>query len=77
MSELLDIRDPIPGSYVLEVSRRVWSAPCARKKIFSGFSGKRPGLYTIEPVNGRKKFTGTLVQASQVMWLCSSRTVNG
>jgi ribosome maturation factor RimP len=63
VSELLDIRDPIPGSYVLEVSSPGVERTLRKKEDFQRFLGEAARLYTIEPVNGRKKFTGTLVQA--------------
>lgn len=61
VSVLLEVEDPIPGEYVLEVSspgmdRRLFStAQCAR------YVGERVKVRAAELVDGRRNFSGELV----------------
>ena len=60
VSDLLDAYDPIPQSYILEVSSPGVERPLTREKDFERFQGEAVKVYTDQPVDGKKKFNGTL-----------------
>ncbi|MGH6954095.1 MAG: ribosome maturation factor RimP [Alphaproteobacteria bacterium] len=61
ISALLDVEDPIAGSYVLEVSSPGVDRPLVRPKDFERFVGCEARLETKSPINGRRRFRGRLV----------------
>jgi len=60
LSEVLDLSDPIEGSYRLEVSSPGIDRPLTRLKDFSDWAGQEARITLAEPRDGRKQFTGTL-----------------
>jgi ribosome maturation factor RimP len=65
LSELLDGleaegRDPIPGSYRLEVSSPGIDRPLTRLKDYDDWSGHEARITLAEPQGGRKQVSGTL-----------------
>jgi ribosome maturation factor RimP len=60
LSELLDLADPIDGSYRLEVSSPGIDRPLTRLKDFSDWAGHETRITLAEPRDGRKQFTGHL-----------------
>jgi len=60
VSDLLDVHDPVPGSYNLEVSSPGINRPLVKKDDFDRFSGQKIFVRTSEPVEGRRKFKGML-----------------
>lgn len=61
---LLDDRDPIPHSYTLEVSSPGLDRPLRKLADFERFTGEKINLTTYVPVENRRRFKGTLVEAS-------------
>jgi len=61
ISAVLDVEDPISDAYSLEVSSPGIDRPLTRRKDYERFMGHEAKLETIEPVDGRKRFRGTLV----------------
>ncbi|WP_027363807.1 ribosome maturation factor RimP [Desulfotruncus alcoholivorax] len=61
---LLDEKDPIPQSYLLEVSSPGLDRPLKKLADFERFTGERIKLTTFVPVEGKRKFKGKLVHAS-------------
>lgn len=62
LSDLLDEKDPIPGSYTLEVSSPGIDRPLKKDVDFERFAGRNVDVATYTPVyNKRKKFTAELV----------------
>ena len=57
---LLDIEDPIPQEYILEVSSLGLDRPLKQRKDFLRCSGKLIRLITSMAVGGKKNFTGIL-----------------
>lgn len=57
---LIDMQDLIPHGYVLEVSSPGLNRPLKREKDFLRAVGKKVRVKMRSPVNGRRKFTGTL-----------------
>ena len=61
LSAVLDVEDPIPGSYTLEVSSPGIDRPLTRPKDYARWAGHVARLETAEPVEGRRRFKGTLL----------------
>ena len=60
LSEVLDEKDPIEGSYRLEVSSPGIDRPLTRLADFEDWKGHEARITLAEPLNGRKQFSGTL-----------------
>jgi ribosome maturation factor RimP len=60
LSELLDLADPIDGSYRLEVSSPGIDRPLTRLKDYADWVGHETRITLSEPRDGRKQFTGDL-----------------
>jgi ribosome maturation factor RimP len=60
LSEILDLADPIDGSYRLEVSSPGIDRPLTRLKDFTDWAGHEARITLSEPRGDRKQFTGTL-----------------
>lgn len=58
---LLDVEDPLPGSYVLEVSSPGFDRRLRKLEHFERFSGERAKVELRDPLEGRRNFTGRLV----------------
>jgi len=61
LGDVLDVEDPIPTPYRLEVSSPGLDRPLVKPEDFQRFAGQRIVLQTEAPISGRKKFTGELV----------------
>ncbi len=66
---ILDVEDPIPQRYTLEVSSPGLDRPLLSEKDFIRFVGRKARIKTKEAVEGRKNFKATIdsVEAGQVM----------
>ena len=60
LSDVLDLADPIAGSYRLEVSSPGIDRPLTRLKDYGDWKGYDARLTLAEPHEGRKQFTGEL-----------------
>lgn len=60
LSAILDVEDPIPGAYVLEVSSPGIDRPLVREKDFVNWAGFEAKVDMTVPVDGRKRFRGRL-----------------
>ena len=60
LSALLDIEDPIPDAYTLEVSSPGLDRPLVRHKDFARFAGFEARIDTRAPIIDRKRFRGVL-----------------
>jgi len=61
LSAVLDVEDPIPSSYTLEVSSPGIDRPLTRPKDYARWAGHVARLETAEPIEGRRRFKGTLL----------------
>jgi ribosome maturation factor RimP len=61
VSALLDVADPIPGAYVLEISSPGIDRPLVRLADYDRFSGREARIELSAPVDGRKRFRGRLL----------------
>ena len=57
---LLEVEDPLPGSYALEVSSPGLNRPLRHEEDFRRFEGEEVKIRTAKPVEGRRNFNGTL-----------------
>ena len=60
ISAVLDVADPIPGAYSLEVSTPGLDRPLVRPDDFGRFAGFEAKLESDPPHEGRKRFRGLL-----------------
>jgi ribosome maturation factor RimP len=65
LSELLDEKDPIEGTYRLEVSSPGIDRPLTRPKDYDDWSGHEARITLSEPMGGRKQFSGELRGTSE------------
>ncbi len=61
LSPLLDVEDPIPGAYTLEVSSPGIDRPLVRRADFERFAGFEIKLELGQPRDGRRRFRGRLL----------------
>ncbi|MBR5599555.1 MAG: ribosome maturation factor RimP [Alphaproteobacteria bacterium] len=64
LSAILDEREPIDGKYVLEVSSPGIDRPLTKLEHFSRYVGYLIKLETVEMVEKRKRFKGTIESVS-------------
>ncbi len=60
LSPVLDVADPLPGGYRLEVSSPGIDRPLVRPSDFENWSGHEVKLELNTPVDGRNRFKGVL-----------------
>lgn len=63
ISALLDVEDPLPGQYDLEVSSPGLDRKLTKTEHFQRFEGETVKVQTRFPIAGRRRFRGTLVSA--------------
>ena len=61
VSAVLDVEDPISSAYTLEVSSPGIDRPLTRAKDYVRWAGHVVRIETAEPVDGRRRFKGTLL----------------
>lgn len=64
VSEILDVHDPIPGAYILEVSSPGAERPLKKEKDYQKSIGKNVYVSTYEPIDGNKVFEGILKEVT-------------
>ena len=57
---VLDVADPIPGHYTLEVSSPGLDRPLRKPADFAARTGQRARIELSLPLDGRRRFAGTL-----------------
>lgn len=62
VSGILDVEDPLPGQYTLEVSSPGFDRPLFTKEHFQRFAGARAKLRLSSPCQGRRRLDGILVE---------------
>jgi ribosome maturation factor RimP len=64
LSSILDVEDPFPGSYTLEVSSPGLDRPLVTPADFHRFQGAIIKVRLLSALDGRRNFTGRLVETS-------------
>ena len=65
VSALLDVEDPLPGSYNLEVSSPGSDRTLTKPAHFERFTGETVNVQMRFPVEGRRRFRGKLVASDE------------
>jgi ribosome maturation factor RimP len=60
---VLDVEDPIPGAWSLEISSAGIDRPLTRIKDWNRFAGHQARAEVSMPVDGRKRFSGVVLGA--------------
>ena len=63
VSALLDVEDPVPGNYNLEVSSPGLDRKLTKVEHFQRFEGQTVKVQMRFPIEGRRRFRGTLVSS--------------
>ncbi|WP_045224875.1 ribosome maturation factor RimP [Methyloterricola oryzae] len=61
LSGVLDVEDPIPGNYQLEISSPGMDRPLFTPEHFERFVGALVRIQVLRPVEGRRRFKGRLL----------------
>lgn len=64
IGDLLDVVDPFPGAYTLEVSSPGIDRPLRTADHFKRFVGDKAQIRCAKPIDGRSKFKGIIEDAS-------------
>ena len=64
LSATLDVEDPIPGHYVLEVSSPGIDRPLFTAEHFARFVGEEVKVVLKSPINNRRRLRGRIVEAA-------------
>jgi ribosome maturation factor RimP len=77
ISALIDVEDPLPGSYNLEISSPGMDRPLRKREDFVRFAGEKAKLKTAQAVDGQRNFTGTLagVEGDALVLECDDKVV--
>ncbi|GAC1346754.1 MAG: ribosome maturation factor RimP [Acetobacteraceae bacterium] len=65
VSAVLDVDDPLPGRWTLEVSSAGIDRPLTRLKDWVRFAGHQARVEMLFPVDGRRRFTGIITGADE------------
>ncbi len=63
LSPVLDVADPIEGSYRLEISSPGIDRPLVRRSDFDRYAGHITNVEMLVPIDGRRRFRGELMGA--------------
>jgi ribosome maturation factor RimP len=63
LGAVLDVADPLPGAWSLEISSAGIDRPLTRTKDWNRFAGHRARAETEMPIDGRKRFVGIALGA--------------
>jgi ribosome maturation factor RimP len=65
VSALLDVEDPIPGNYSLEISSPGIPRPLFYSGQYKRYIGHEVQIKTFKPVNRKRKLLGIIISASE------------
>ncbi len=60
ISPLLDVEDPVAGTYMLEMSSPGIDRPLVRPEDFERWAGHEAKIEMLQPIDGRRRFRGVL-----------------
>ncbi len=63
LGAVLDVEDPLPGAWTLEVSSPGIDRPLTRTKDWNRYAGHLVRAETLDPIDGRKRFSGVVLGA--------------
>ena len=65
VSALLDVEDPVPGNYSLEISSPGIPRPLFSSWQYIRYIGHEVQIKTFKPINGKRKLLGIIVSANE------------
>jgi ribosome maturation factor RimP len=65
LGAVLDVEDPIPGAWSLEISSAGIDRPLTRVKDWNRFAGHLARAETVAPIDGRRRFSGVALGADE------------
>lgn len=65
ISALLDVEDPIPGNYSLEISSPGIPRPLFKSSQYEQYMGQPVKIKMLKPVAGKRKLEGIIVSVSE------------
>src|SRR5579862_1432619 len=65
LGAVLDVEDPMPGAWMLEVSSAGIDRPLTRVKDWNRYAGHLARAETAAPIDGRKRFAGVVLGADE------------
>ena len=65
LGAVLDVEDPLPGAWSLEVSSAGIDRPLTRPKDWNRYAGHLARAETTTPINGRRRFSGVVLGADE------------
>lgn len=65
LGAVLDVEDPLPGAWSLEISSAGIDRPLTRPKDWNRFAGHLARAETTMPIGGRKRFSGIALGADE------------
>lgn len=71
VSALLDVEDPIPGNYSLEISSPGIPRPLFKSSQYQIYIGQVVHVKTYKPIQGKRKLEGILISASDSVLVLS------
>ncbi len=63
LGAVLDVEDPLPGAWSLEVSSAGINRPLTRAKDWNRYAGHLARAETVAPIGGRRRFAGVALGA--------------
>ncbi len=77
VAALMDVEDPLPGQYNLEVSSPGVDRPLFTVEQFTAFIGEQAQLKLVSLADGRRKVTGEIIAASgdEVTLACEGENI--
>ena len=63
LGAVLDVEDPMPGAWIMEISSAGIDRPLTRIKDWNRFAGHLARAETAAPIDGRKRFSGIVLGA--------------
>ena len=63
LGAVLDVEDPIPGAWSLEVSSAGIDRPLTRVKDWNRYAGHLARVEAVAPIDGRRRFSGIVLGA--------------
>jgi ribosome maturation factor RimP len=74
ISAKLDVEDPLPEAYTLEVSSPGIDRPLVKAADYARFAGHVAKMECREPVAGQRRFTGRILSATETTLLLATET---
>lgn len=65
LGAVLDVEDPMPGPWTMEISSAGIDRPLTRVKDWNRFAGHVARAETVAPIDGRKRFSGIVLGADE------------